>query len=203
MLSQIVRPMVNTQIKLLAKSKTTRNTLIKTIAKWLGYLGVEAHVTELDNTGDKITVSLTVSKPDTADNEDWQKILNNISNQDSLTAESESTASDVKIPSDQQIKYQRVLAYAIQMSYPDDAHDWSQIYPRLQGIGLEESMLLGIKSALKVPQSIDRVVKELDADVAAEALSQTASIALQDRQINPQEYRVLHTLLEAMAENCE
>jgi len=36
--------MVNTQIKLLAKSKATKVTLVKTIAKWLGFLGVEAQV---------------------------------------------------------------------------------------------------------------------------------------------------------------
>lgn len=69
-------------------------------------------------------------------------------------------------------------------------------------IGLEESTLLGIKSALKVPQYIDTLVKDLDADVAALALSQTASIALLDRQINPQEYQTLQTLVETIADNC-
>ena len=63
-------------------------------------------------------------------------------------------------------------------------------------------MLMGIKSALKVPQNIDRLVKDLDADVAAIALSQTASIALFDRQVNPEEYRVLQTLIEVMTNNC-
>ena len=33
-------------------------------------------------------------------------------------------------------------------------------------------------------------------------LSQTASIALLDRQINSEEYQVLQTLLNAMADNC-
>ena len=88
------------------------------------------------------------------------------------------------------------------MSNPNDVTDWEQIYPQLQLLGLEESMLLGIKSALKVPQSLDRLVKDLDADVAAVALSQTASIALLDRQVNAEEYRVLQTLLEAMVEKC-
>ena len=60
-------------------------------------------------------------------------------------------------------------------------------------------MLLRIKSALKVPQLDDRLVKDLDADIAAVALPQTASIALRDRQIKLKEYRALHTLLEAMA----
>ena len=199
MLSQIVRPMVNPQIRLLAKSKATRSTLVKTISKWLGFLGVEAKVTKLSTAGDKIQVSLTVGKPDTASEEDWQKITRNISNS---TSDKESIDDTVAMPPEQQTKYQRVLAYAIQMSNPDSSPDWEQVYPHLQELGLERSMLLGVKSALKVPQSIDRLVKDLDADVAAVALSQTANIALLDRQINPQEYQALHTLLEAMADNC-
>ena len=106
------------------------------------------------------------------------------------------------IPPHQESKYYRILAYAIQMSNPDNSADWEQVYPQLKLLGLEETTLLGIKSALKVPQSIDRLTKDLDADVAAIALSQTASIALFDRQINPHEYRVLQTLLDAMADNC-
>ena len=48
MLTQIVRPMVRTQVRLLANCHSTRLTLIHTIAKWLGFLGVKAEVTELD-----------------------------------------------------------------------------------------------------------------------------------------------------------
>ena len=88
------------------------------------------------------------------------------------------------------------------MSNSECAIEWSEIHPLLQRLRLDESMMLGVKSALKVPQSIDRLVKDLDADVAAMALSQTASIALLDRQINSEEYQVLQTLLNAMADNC-
>ena len=192
--------MVNTQIRLLAKSKATRLTLIKTIARWLGFLGVEAKVTQLDTVGDKIQVSITVSQPDTSEDSDWQQILQNLNSNTSKKAEL--VTNSASIPSDQETKYQRILAYAIQMSYPDNSYDWSEIYPQLQILGLEESMLMGIKSALKVPQSIDRLVKDLDADVAAVALSQTASIALLDRQVNPGEYQALQTLLQAMSDNC-
>ena len=201
MLSQIVRPMVNTQIRLLAKSKATRVTLIKTIAKWLGFLGVEAKVTQLDTVGDKIQVSITVAQPDTSEDNDWQQILQNLNRNTSETEEL--ITNSASIPSEQETKYQRILAYVIQMSDPDRSTDWEEIYPQLQLLGLEESMLLGIKSALKVPQSIDRLVKNLDADVAAVALSQTASIALLDRQVNPGEYQALQTLLQAMADNCQ
>lgn len=199
MLSQIVRPLVNPQVRLLAKSKATRVTLIKTISRWLGFLGVEAKVTQLNTVGNKLQVSLVVGKPDTANDEDWQKIMHNIS---SKTQDTELNHNPVAIPLEQQTKYQRILAYAIQMGEPDSPPDWEEVYSHLQELGLEESMLLGIKSALKVPQSIDRLVKDLDADVAAIALFQTATIAMRDRQINNQEYQTLHALLEAMADNC-
>ena len=201
MLSQIVRPMVNTQIRLLAKSKATKVTLIQTIAKWLGFLGVEAHVTQLDTTGDKIKVSITVSQPENSENSDWQKILDNL-NQDTSETKELGTNHSTSIPAEQKTKYQRILAYAIQMSNGDRPIDWTDIYPQLQGLGIDESIILGVKSALKVPQSIERLVIDLDADVAAIALTQTASIALLDHQINPDEYKVLQTLLDAMANNC-
>ena len=202
MLSQIVRPMVNTQIRLLAKSKATKITLIKTIAKWLGFLGVEAKVTQLDTVGDKIQVSITVGQPENSDRDDWQKILDHLSQDSSKTTEITSDFDSSFIPADQEIKYQRILAYAIQMSDPDRDLEWSQIHSQLQELGLNDSMVSGVKSALKVPQSIDRLVKDLDADVAAMALSQTASIALLDRQINSGEYQVLQTLLDSMVNNC-
>ena len=198
MLSQIVRPLVNPQIRLLAKSKTVRSTLNQTIAKWLGFLGVSAEVNSLEAAGDKIQVSITVSKPDTASDEDWQKILQNLNRSETEVEAAEPTT----IPSSQHSKYQRILAYALQTSYGNSNPDWDRIYPQLQQLGIEESMLLGVRSALKVPQSIDRLTEDLDADVAAIALFQTANIAMLDRQINSQEYQVLYTLLEAMADNC-
>ena len=200
MLSQIVRPMVNTQIRLLAKSKATKVTLIQTIAKWLGFLGVEAKVTQLDTVGDKIQVSIMVSQPENSENSDWQKILAGIRRDTSDTEIGIDRFTS--IPAEQETKYQRILAYAIQMSNGDRPTDWTDIYPQLQGLGIDESMILGVKSALKVPQSIERLVTDLDADVAAIALTQTASIALLDNQINPGEYKVLQTLLDAMANNC-
>ena len=200
MLSQIVRPMVNSQIRLLAKSKATKATLVKTIAKWLGFLGVEAQVTQLDATGDKIQVSITVGQPENSDRADWQKILDNL-DRDSSAIEGE-TSDRSAIPADQETKYQRILAYAIQMSNPNRDRDWSQIHPQLEELGLDSTTILGVRSALKVPQSIDRLIKDLDADVAAVALSQAASIALLDRQVNPEEYQVMQTLLDTMAANC-
>ena len=200
MLSSILRPMVNTQIKLLAKSAATRSTLVNIIAKWLGFLGVQAKVTQLDTVGEKIQVSLTVSQPEASADEDWQSIVQNLKSSNSTIEELELKGS--KIPTPQESKYQRVLAYAIQISNQDGSVDWEDVYPKLKLMGIEEPMLVGIKSALKVPQDIDRLVKSLDADVAAIALSQIASIALFDQQVTPEESRVLQTLIETMANNC-
>ncbi len=200
MLSSIVRPMVNTQIRLLAKTQATRPILVNIIAKWLGFLGVEAQVTHLDLAEEKIQVSLTVSQPEASADEDWQSILQHLKS--SKPPKEELEPELVKIPPEQLRKYQRLLAYAIQINHQERFVDWERIYPKLQLLGLEESMLMGIKSALKVPQDLDRLVKDLDADVAALALSQTASIALFDRQVNPEEYRVLQTLIEVMTNNC-
>ncbi len=200
MLSSILRPMVNTQIKLLAKSAATRSTLVNIIAKWLGFLGVQAKVTQLDTVGEKIQVSLTVSQPEASADEDWQSIVQNLKSSNSTIEELELKGS--KIPPPQESKYQRVLAYAIQISNQDGSVDWEDVYPKLKLMGIEESMLVGIKSALKVPQDIDRLVKSLDADVAAIALSQVANIALFDQQVTPEESRVLQTLIETMGNNC-
>ena len=200
MLSSFLRPMVNTQIKLLAKTLATRSTLVNVIAKWLGFLGVQAQVTHLDTVGEKIQVSLTVSQPEGSTDEDWQNIVQNLKSSDSTTEELELKGS--KIPPQQESKYQRILAYAIQISNQDGSVDWSDVYPKLKLMGIEESMLVGIKSALKVPQNIDRLVKSLDADVAAIALSQVANIALFDQQVTLEESRVLQTLIETMGNNC-
>jgi hypothetical protein len=207
MLSQIVRPMVSTQIRLLANSKATRVTLITTIAKWLSFLGVRAKVTNLDARGEQIQVSLTVGKPEACDRTDWEKILGNLNHDretienDPLQAE-ESVLIPISISPQSETKFQRILAYVIQMGNPDEPTDWDVIYPQLKSLGFEESRLLGIKSALKVPQSIDRLVKDLDADVAAIALAQAASIAMLDRKVNHQEHQVMQSLLKAMQENC-
>ncbi len=200
MLSPILRPMVNTQVKLLAKSTATRSTLVNVIAKWLSFLGVQAKVTHLDTVGDRIQVSLTVSQPEASTDEDWQNIVQNLKSSDSTTEELELKNS--RIPPHQESKYQRILAYAIQISNQDGSFNWEDVYPKLKLMGIEEPMLVGIKSALKVPQNIDRLIKSLDADVAAIALSQIASIALFDRQVTPEESRVLQTLIEIMSNNC-
>lgn len=195
MLTQIVRPMVRTQIRLLANSQATRSTLTNTIAQWLSFLGVQARVTQLDTASDQIQVSLVVGRPEACDPFDWHQIIRNLSHSQPKEV---SPTSDPAITPQQQSKLQRLLAYVIQVGDPDRAVQWETLYPVLQAMGFEESMLLGIRSALKVPQSLDHLMEGLDADVAAIALPKAVSIALLDRQVNPHEDRALAALLDAM-----
>lgn len=195
MLSQIVRPLVRTQIQLLANTQATRSTLIATIAQWLGFLGVQAKVTELDTESNQIRVSLTVGKPDACDSRDWDKILRHLQEGQQEKAELQPP---IVLNGKQELKLQRILAYLIQVGNPGEAVNWEEICPHLQSLGFSEEMLLGIQSALKVPQLLDPLMEGLDADVAAVALSKAVEIALLDRQVNSQEDRALSALLDVM-----
>lgn len=194
MLSQIVRPMVRTQLRLLASTQATRSTLVSTIAQWLGVLGVHAEVTELESQSDQIRVSITVGKPEACDDRDWNRILQNLDQKDTPPTH----PSLVALTPKQEARLQRLLAYVIQVGEPDQPVDWQVIEPQLQTLGFSDPMLLGIRSALKVPQSLDQLMEGLDAEVAAIALSRAVGIALLDRQVNSMEDKALAALLEAM-----
>jgi hypothetical protein len=198
MLSQIVRPMVRTQIRLLANTQATRSTLVETIAQWLGFLGVRAEVTEIDADSNRICVSLVVGKPDACDDHDWQQILDNLQAAKGNTLQDQPIA---QLTPKQELKLQRLLAYVIQIGDPNAPINWEELEPQLQSLGFAEETLLGIRSALKVPQSFDQLVEGLDADVAAIALSKAVGIALLDRQVNPLEDKALSALLEVMKPN--
>lgn len=195
MLSQIVRPMVRTQIRLLANSQATYSTLVTTIAQWLGFLGVQANVTQLNTTSNQIQLSLTVGKPESCEDSDWNKILQNLNQ-----SNSNSTASALSpaLTPQQERKLQRLLAYMIQVGNPDFPVEWELLYPQLQSLGFDQDTLAGIKAALKVPQSLDQLTEGLDADVAAIALSKAVGIALLDRQVNSSEDKALTALLDVM-----
>jgi len=195
MLSQIVRPMVRTQVRLLANTRATRSTLVTTIAQWLSFLGVKAEVTELDTQSNQIRVSLTVGKPEACDDRDWEQILHNL---DQAGQETGSVQPLSALSPKQEMKLQRLLAYVIQVGEPEKPIDWEALQPQLESLGFSDTMLLGIKSAAKIPQSLDQLVEGLDADVAAVALSKAVGIALLDRQVNPMEDKALSTLLDAM-----
>ncbi|MDG2616334.1 hypothetical protein P7L53_08755 [Thermoleptolyngbya sichuanensis XZ-Cy5] len=196
MLTQIVRPMVRTQLRLLASSQSTRATLVNTIAQWLGFLGVEARVTEIDAASDKIQVSLVVGKPEACDSHDWEQILKNL--EESERASGAETAEPIVLTPQQQSKLQRLLAYVIQAGSPDSKVVWEDVLPQLRGLGYEEDMLLGIRSALKIPQSLEVLTEGLDADLAAIALPKAVSLSMLDRRVTASEDHALSALLEAM-----
>jgi hypothetical protein len=195
MLTQIVRPMVRTQIRLLANSQATRSTLVNTIAQWLSFLGVHAQVTQLDATSNCIQLSLSVGKPESCDPRDWEQILQNLGHSQSNGVEQSSIAT---MPLHQQGKLQRLLAYVIQAGSPNASEQWSLFHPELKAMGFDDDMLMGIKAALKVPQSLDLLMEGLDADLAAIALPKAVSIAMLDRQVTSSEDKALSALLEAM-----
>lgn len=197
MLSQIVRPMVQTQIRLLANSRATHSTLVSTVAQWLGFLGVRAQVTHLKADSGRIHISLTVDKPDACDTHDWQKIIANLdATQASYLHGDRPDAT--QITPQQQSRMQRLLAYLLQVGNPTEAINWEQLHPDLQAMGFDEPTLLGIRAALKVPQCLDDLMAGLEADVAAVALPKAVKIAMMDRQVNPSEDQALTALLQAM-----
>lgn len=194
MLSQIVRPLVNTQVRLLANSQTTQTTLVETIARWLGYLGVDAQVTQLSADSDRIHVALTVGKPDSCDEQDWGSILNNLR---SPHETNNNTLNSDDIHQSHQLQVARLLAYLIQISDPHQEITWSEIENQLSPLNLDVAILKGIQSAMKVPQSQD-LLEKIDPDVAASAFPVAVKIAWLDQEINSHENHALSALLSAM-----
>lgn len=196
MLSQIVRPLVQTQVRLLANSHATRSTLVSTIARWLGYLGISAQVTQLDTSAERIQVSIMVGKPDVCDPQDWSCILTKLQ-------EPESTANPTDLdlsaltPS-QQNNLARLIAYLLQVGDDRPEPDWDRIERQLTLLQIGESLIPNIRSALKVPQSIEQVIKKLDPDLAAIALPIAVRVTLLDQQINSHENNALSALMALM-----
>lgn len=98
----------------------------------------------------------------------------------------------------QEQRVQRLLAYMVQVGHPDQKVDWEILLPQLQALGYQEETLAGIRAALKVPQSLEHLMEDLDTDVAAIVLSKAVGIALLDRKVNSGEDRALTVLLQAM-----
>jgi hypothetical protein len=65
-------------------------------------------------------------------------------------------------------------------------------------MGMEESMLVGIQSALKVPMPMELLVEQLEPEVAAFVLSKAINMALLDHQISQAEDTALKALLNAV-----
>jgi hypothetical protein len=194
MLSQIVRPLVKTQVTLLANSQATQVTLTDTIAKWLSYLGIRAQINSLKSETDTIKVSLTVGKPEGCRVSDWQQILHQLHSEPKSNLEQENVEQMELI---QQLQIIRFLAYLIQVGQSEEKVSWAVVKPQLISLELDEYLLEGIHSALKIPQSVE-FIKKLEPDVAAQVLPLAVKIAWLDHQVNPQENQALSTLLKAM-----
>jgi hypothetical protein len=201
MLSQIVRPLVQTQVRLLANSQATYPVLIETISRWLGYIGVQAKVTHLAPMSDQIQISLSVGKPDACDKADWQKILIQLSQNASSEPHQSSHELKESINLEEQMLVSRLLAYLIQVGNPDDTINWETLKEQLIPLNLDETLTQGIKSALKVPQSSESLMKKLNPDLAAMALPMAVKIAMLDQQINQEENTTLLALLKALNTN--
>ena len=194
MLTQIVRPLVDTQIRLLAKSQATQKTLAQTISSWLGYLGVRTEVTQLIPNSDRISVSLTVGKPESCAQNDWQKILDNLtkSSSDLPNAQSE------EIEMAKLVQLSKLLAYIIQIGLPETEMNWTILENQLSPLNLDSTTLGAVRSALKVPQSLSAIDK-LDPDLAARAFPLAVKIAWMDNQITAGESEALKALLSLIA----
>lgn len=197
MLVQLVRPLVRTQVQMLAQAQSASGKLVGMVSQWLGYLGIHAEVTQLQTTGNCIQVSLCVGKPEQCTEAEWQQILDNL-NRDVDTTPAVDALTYTAMPPAQQSKVQRLLASILHASGQDPLVDWPALRPRLVAMGMEDSMLTGIYSALKVPMPMDLLVEQLEPEVAAFVLSKAIHIALLDQQISRAEDTALKALLNAV-----
>lgn len=197
MLVQLVRPLVRTQVQMLAQAQSASSKLVGMVSQWLGYLGIHAEVTQLQTTGDRIQVSLCVGKPEQCTEAEWQQILDNL-NRDVNAAPAVDTLAYSAMPPAHQSKVQRLLAAILHASGQDPLADWLALRPRLVSMGMEESLLMGIHAALKVPMPMALLVEQLEPEVAAFVLSKAIHIALLDQQISQAEDTALKALLNAV-----
>lgn len=197
MLVQLVRPLVRTQVQMLAQAQSASGKLVGMVSQWLGYLGIHAEVTQLQTTGNRIQVSLCVGKPEQCTEAEWQQILDNLNRDVGTTPATDALAYTAMSPA-QQSKVQRLLASILHASGQDPLVAWPTLRPRLGAMGMEESMLTGIHAALKVPMPMELLVEQLEPEVAAFVLSKAIHIALLDQQISQAEDSALKALLSAV-----
>jgi hypothetical protein len=197
MLVQLVRPLVRTQVQMLTQAQSASGKLVGMVSQWLGYLGIQAEVTQLQTTGNRIQVSLCVGKPEQCTEAEWQKILDNL-NQEANASPAEDTLIYTAMTAAQQSKVQRLLASILHASGQDPMAEWATLRPRLVAMGMDESMIVGVHAALKVPMPMELLVEQLEPEVAAFVLSKAINIALLDQQISQAEDTALKALLNAV-----
>ena len=167
------------------------------VSQWLGYLGVEADVTHLKTERGRIQISLAVGKPEQCSETEWTQILTNIE-QHTNTSDADVELTYAEMSQAQKSKVHRLLASVIQAGNKTALQSWDSLQPRLAALGMNESMLVNIKSAMKVPAMLDSLLEDLEPEVAAYVLSKAISIALIDREINQDEDSVLKSIYGAL-----
>ncbi|MEL6382486.1 MAG: hypothetical protein AAFQ89_08430 [Cyanobacteria bacterium J06626_18] len=195
MLHQLVRPLVRSQVQMLAQTPSAGTKLVNMVSQWLGYLGVQAEVTHLKTEGDRIQVSLRVGKPEQCTESEWGQILTNLGHS---SAGAHPPLTYDAMTSAQKSKVHRLLACVLAASTDNVVEAWDGMRSQLVAIGLDESMLQAIRSAVRVPTPMDVLVTDLEPEVAEVALSKAINIALMDHQINEAEDAALKTLLNAL-----
>ncbi|MEO0984813.1 MAG: hypothetical protein AAFY20_04605 [Cyanobacteria bacterium J06639_14] len=197
MLHQLVRPLVRSQVQMLAQTPSANVKLVGMVSQWLAYLGVHAEVTQLKTEGDRIQVSLRVGKPEQCTEPEWRQILMNL-NQNENSHGVGATLTYQAMTAAQKSKVHRLLACVLQASNENLVAEWDGLRSQLVDMGLEESMLLAIQSAMRVSMPMELLVTNLEPEVAAFALSKAISIALMDQQINEAEDTALKALLNVL-----
>jgi len=200
MLAQLVRPLVRTQLKLLADADSTQSRLVNMVAEWLGYLGVEARVTQLNAEGDQIQVSLCVARPEQCSQAQWQQILDNLQRDPGNSSDIELNYAQM-LP-EQQRKVPRLLACIIQAGDNEEERDWDGLKRSLASLNLSEPLLQGIRSALKVPGNLESLLPGLEPKAAAFVLSKAIAISLMDQKITTGEddaLKALYGVIETQA----
>ena len=204
MLVKLVRPLVRSQLQILAQVESPPRRLVGMVSQWLGYLGVEAKVTQLETRGEQIQVSLCVSRPEQCSEREWKQILNNL-NQRSIQVEKVSTEaieavelSYEQMSTAQQRRVQRLLACVIQAGNEQAIDQWNELRVQLGALGLEPPLLQGIRSALKIPGNLDLLLPNLEPRVAAYVLSKAIAIALLDQRISANEDMTLKALYDVL-----
>lgn len=201
MLAKLVRPLVRSQIQLLTQADSAQGRLMGMVSQWLSYLGVEAQVTQLKTQGQQIQVSLCVGRPDQCSEGEWQQILDKLS-QDSSSVEALELSYEKMTP-EQQRKVQRLLACVIQAGEEADGPGWPELKTKLASLALSESLLQGVRSALKIPGNLDPLLDGLDPKVAAFVLSKAIAISLMDQRITASEDSALKALYSVIETNAK
>ncbi|MEM1278831.1 MAG: hypothetical protein AAGG53_02145 [Cyanobacteria bacterium P01_H01_bin.152] len=198
MLVQLVRPLVRSQIQLLTQTPTADAKLSSMLAQWLGYLGVHAEVTQLAASGEVIEVSLKVGRPEQCNEQEWQKILDNLTRQHPASTVEDTGLTYEAMTAAQQSKVTRLLACVLQASNEQLLEHWAEVKSQLVELYLPDHLLTQLKAAIRVTTPMELLVQDLEPDVAAYALSKAIAIALMDQHINQAEDGALKTLLHAL-----